>query len=345
MTIEQRATDTSLLLRLGTVGPYLLLSVFVSTNGLLVFSNLPADPIPDIVAFALVAGAAVRLALPANPLPLTWTVVTATVPVLASILVSSTLPHTLSLGYLNWYLGASSFLMFFLALRNRILWAWCGLLAMCVATVTWVLLLGFGILDGINLVVRHAGILLIGTFFAVAFSRASSRIETLQAVQSHRSALESAAEAAIDIRVSKTAELDGIARGMLTKIAAGEQLSMQDRADCLLMEANLRDSVRAQALHREPVIGEARAARARGVEVTLLDDSGIGLSAGLQDVQELTRLAGIVADELRGTRRGRLTARVLPIDREILATVIIDSGDETRSIEIPRSSNLSRSNI
>jgi hypothetical protein len=123
---------------------------------------------------------------------------------------------------------------------------------------------------------------------------------------------------------------------MLIQLSSGTPLSNVDRASCLLLEASLRDSVRARSLHREPVESEANAARSRGVEVTLLDDSGCTDLSEIIGARAHERLLAAVAHELRESVSGRLTARVVPMDREVLATITRDAGGPSEILEVTR---------
>ena len=70
-----------------------------------------------------------------------------------------------------------------------------------------------------------------------------------------------------------------------------------EKLACELLEAQLRDSLRAPGFQKNHVIDAVRAARNRGVEVVLLDDHGMdGANADVRDrihssiVRELTAI-------------------------------------------------------
>jgi hypothetical protein len=329
-------TGTSSVLQLGSIGAWMVLALFLITQVVLATLNPLPNLLLDFSALLLTCVAAVFLAMPGDTLPIVTTVIIATVPTVVATLMSFTLPASSNLGYSAWHFGADGFLMFFLALRNRPGWAWAGLAGMWAVTLIWSNLSGLGTGEGIALVQREAGVLLIGTLFNFGFSRTSARVSALQCVQLEKQRLSAEGEASMETRVKRTAHLDRSATAMLIRLSSGTPLSDEDRASCLLLEASLRDSVRARSLHREPVESEANAARFRGVEVTLLDDSGCTDLSGIIGARVHERLLAAVAHELRESVSGRLTARVVPMDREILATITRDTGGPSEILEVTR---------
>ena len=101
--------------------------------------------------------------------------------------------------------------------------------------------------------------------------------------------------------------------------------------DARLLEAQLRDGIRAPGLDDPAVRAAAWQARRRGVSVLLLDDGDGSRAPG-----ELTRLADVVVSVLADATDGRVTARILPPGRELLATVTIDSTERSERIEVSR---------
>ena len=329
-------TGTSSVLQLGSVSAWLVLTLFLGTQIVLAILNPLPNLALDFSALLLTCAAAVALAIPGDTLPLVTTVIIAAVPTVVATLMSFTLPASSNLGYGAWHFGADGFLMFFLALRNRPWWAWAGLAGMWAVTLLWSNLIGLGIGVGIALVEREAGVLLIGTLFNLGFTRTSAKISALHRVQLHKEGLAAEAQASIQTRMERTAHLDRSTTAMLKRLSAESPISDEDRASCLLLEASLRDSVRARSLDREPVMSEAKAARSRGIEVTLLDDSGCDDLSEVVGAEVHGRLLAAVAQRLHDTASGRLTARVLPIDREVLATITREAGGPSETLEVSR---------
>src|SRR5690606_40103107 len=111
------------------------------------------------------------------------------------------------------------------------------------------------------------------------------------------------------------AELDKVARPILERIAGGADLDPAERRECRLLEAELRDRLRAPELATEEIGRAARVARARGVEVVLLDDGGFA------DVPDAVReqVVELAVAELTRAESGTVTVRVLPPGRSMLA--------------------------
>ena len=103
------------------------------------------------------------------------------------------------------------------------------------------------------------------------------------------------------------------------------------RLECAVLEAELRDSLRAPSLVDVDVSEAARHARKRGVEVVLVDDGGS--DDVTPDVRE--RLLRHVGSTLDGADAGSVTVRVLPPNRPVLATMLIrDPVHGSRRIEL-----------
>ncbi|MEB0307032.1 hypothetical protein QN345_17175, partial [Cryobacterium sp. 10I1] len=183
----------------------------------------------------------------------------------------------------------------------------------------WALLNGLGVADGLTLVVRHAATLLAGAVFAVGLTRSTRTLAVLNRERAVSIATTASAEAGVTERESELARVNALARPALERLAGGEDLDPPLRAECLIVEATLRDAIRARTLFVEPVITAARAARLRGVDVTLLDDSGG------RPPEVLAAVAGIVAGQLDLLDAGRLTARLLPPGRDDVASLVVES--------------------
>lgn len=108
---------------------------------------------------------------------------------------------------------------------------------------------------------------------------------------------------------------------VLTRLASEAPLDEQDRSACASLEGQLRDEYRAGVLARDPLNAAVRAARARGVDVVLLDDGDGSASDGLID--EVARWMAPLVD---GAHE-RVLGRLLPPGRSAVATIVTD--DET----------------
>jgi hypothetical protein len=118
---------------------------------------------------------------------------------------------------------------------------------------------------------------------------------------------------------------------VLARLAAGEPVDARLAAECALLESAVRDSIRGRRLVDEAVAAAVRAARSRGVTVTLLDD-GEGRRAS--DAAAVARTRALVAEVLGRLSGGSLTARLAPRGTTV-ATVVVtarDAGDAVAGI-------------
>lgn len=148
-----------------------------------------------------------------------------------------------------------------------------------------------------------------------------------------------AASATRDAARSAQAELLAIGREagpVLRKIAGGGSLTPTERAEIRLLEARLRDRIRATSLAREPVAEACDRARRNGADVLLLDDGGGAVEL---PPQLLDRVAEIV----RRVAGGRVIVRVLPPGRDTLVTVLVDHGGRVRAEALGATGTIVRS--
>lgn len=206
----------------------------------------------------------------------------------------------------------------FMCARGRTVAAWVGMLAVCVV---WAARSGQGAGYGIAISLINLALLVMASFFTWTIRPAARRIFALHRETTLRVAVAAADTAALAERDRRLRQPDEIARPLLARIARGYAVSADDRIACQLLEAHLRDTLRALALDTPALAQPVREARARGVEVVLLDDRG------MDDADEAvrTRVHGQVARLVAAAEDGTLTVRVLPPGQFVLAT-ILDSG-------------------
>ncbi len=275
-------------------------------------------------------GAVVLIWVPGDPLPMahTWAL-TATGPV-ACALVFSVLPVPAANPMQTWPLGAVTALYAFMGVRGRTWYAWLGMIATITTCVVWSTLTGQGAAHGIGMSVINLAPLLMSTFFAYTIRPSARDIFTLREQTTQRIAAEAADTAVLDERDRQLRRLDAQARPLLDRIASGDPLSDDERLACRLLEAHPRDSVRAPALIDPAVVDAAHGARARGVDVILLDDHAS------DDADDATRRRFLdhVAAELDAADTGTVTVRVLPPGRAAMATILCSTDTDTRRVEI-----------
>lgn len=95
-----------------------------------------------------------------------------------------------------------------------------------------------------------------------------------------------------------------------------------------LLEAELRDEIRAPFFTGTAVVEAARRARGRGIEVLLLDDRGNGHRA--EDKENEARLRDLIVARataaLDEAVAGRVVVRACPAGRRWAATILTDAG-------------------
>jgi len=287
------------------------------------------SPWPTLIAVVILAAVGLAVSLDRGDrlsLPVTiFTIVAG--PVMAA-LVSWNLLYG---GYTQWYFGASTVALFFVAIRGRIVLAWIGYALLSATILIWGTTTDIGVTNAVVLVARQIPILIIGTLFATGLRRTGDDIERVTAAASIGAIAEAGAEAARRERDQRLDDLGGFATSLLEKLASGAPLTADDRINFAVAEAEVRDSVRARSLRLPTVIVAAREARRRGVEVVLLDDS----DPESNDPHELERVGTELASALDASVDGRVTARLLPPGRDALATIVVD-GSRYERLEITR---------
>ncbi len=287
-------------------------------------------PWPTIVGLVLFAVACAILTLDVSPrLSMRSTLIVAGIGVVNCILISWQLT---AVGHSQWYFGAGTVAMFFVSLRGRIALAWVGFAAMAAVIVVWGATSQFGLEVVAMIIGRQAPIVLVGTLFAAGLRRTAGTIDRLIAETSLKATAEAVAEATREERSRRLASLNEFATPLLARLVAGQPIAESERLEFAAAEAALRDGLRARALAVPAVVGAARAARGRGVEVLLLDDSAPG-DLSRDDIQ---RAAAITAAALDAAADGTVTARLLPPGRANIATVVVD-GSVPQSFEVARS--------
>ncbi|WOQ68726.1 hypothetical protein RYJ27_08355 [Microbacterium limosum] len=311
--------DVSAMLRLTEWPAYVVFAVFTATNAFNTFATLDevGSPAIAVLALACVTIAGLILLLPApDPYPLRLTLLVLALTTTAA-LTTWNIPPGSTPGWSAWFWGASGLVLLMVALRGRIILAWTGFTVMVGVAVWWELAAGLSALDGIMFVTRHGAMLLVGTFFALYLRGAASQIRRLQEAEVMRSREQEAARAAMAEQRARVERLRTFTDPALRLLASDAALTDADREEFRLLEATLRDWLRADGLATEPILTAARDARSRGVDVTLLDDRGeSGMDAAARALLDAT-----VSRALRAQRDGDVVVRVLPSGRGMLATI------------------------
>jgi len=301
----------------------LILALFVFVHGLLALINIvPGRPIVLMFgAYLAIVFSAVALMRPLrSPFPRSQVALALVLSGVGAVLMFGYLPAHNEAPFAHWHLGAITLILVVLAARGQIRSAWVGYAVLALLAIGWAVETGQSGLVGVELVSRHAGTLLAGTLFVVGLGRSERALRVLTQGDLARARQDATTVAAIRERKAQLRRVNALARPTLLRLAEPHALSIEERAQCLLVEASLRDAIRGRALFVPPVINAVRAARQRGVEVTVLDDSAD------TPPEQLDTLARTVADVLDTIEHGRITLRVLPAGRADVATLVIESG-------------------
>ncbi|MBB3038141.1 hypothetical protein [Hoyosella altamirensis] len=296
-------------------------------------SSVLEYPVVAAVAITAIAlgGFAIVFAK-SDPLPLRAALpLGAIAPVLALLfsfqLTPGELPHNAT-----WYVNAVTFIVCFTALRGRILIAWISMGMMAAVLTWWGLSHGEGLAFGFWRTAFSANLLLLATILAFTMRPVARTVFALQEGALQRAAEQASTTAILEERDERLQRLNELVRPLLELIASGTELTADEREECRLIEGQLRDSLRARALAVAPIQESAKHARQRGVDVVLLDDGGLtGASAEI-----VSRVRKAISSVLDDALNGRVTARVLPNGRDVLATILSTSNDFTTRITINR---------
>ena len=325
-------TDVTSILRLTGLGGRLLLTFYALATTVIVVLNLGklVSPALGLVALGLLYAALFVLAMPGKePFGRLATVsiiglVSAITTIEAWNLATPDDP-----GYSNWHMGAITFVYLVLALRGRTTQAWVGYILFAGIEIASSFSGGTALaIVGVD-VARQASTLLIGSLFGLFLRRASRTITAIQETQLSRAAARAATAAATGERERQVARLENDARPALDRILSGEEFTAAEREGFELLEASLRDGIRAAGFSGERLVSETREARARGIQVVLLDDRGAEL-----DETERTRVEDALITQLRESAEGTITARLSPFGREEIATIVVDEGGAYRRVVV-----------
>ena len=230
-------------------------------------------------------------------------------------------------GWDHWTAGAGTFLACGLVLRGRGRQAWAAMVLMVAGTTAWTLATGGSLLVVGAYNGGHVLTLALWSLTAMWSDRAYRAIgfqqRRLQSVRAQRRAEEETERVLMEARASVARR----ALPVLREIASGV-IDEGIRTRARLLEAELRDEIRAACFTGTAVVGAARRARARGVDVVLLDDAG-STAEGMTEApppegSERSRLVKVVARFLEGVDRGRVVVRVPPRSRGLLVVATRD---------------------
>ena len=241
---------------------------------------------------------------------------------LANLLVLGPITTMVYPGYASWSLGTGWLLCVLLLLRGGPVPAWIAMASLGVTTFLWAFVTGRSLFVALGLMVGQLVAMTVWT----AMERGS------------RSIMRSVAEAELETRAAQAQQiasrtslillgrrLDALAekaRPILTELARADVPTTDSLKDAAILEAGLRDEIRAPSLCDPSLVAAALDARRRGVEVVLLDDRGE--TPLPEKLRSIVCLAGV--DALAHAGVGRVVIRLLPAGRRNVASVLVPEG-------------------
>jgi hypothetical protein len=199
--------------------------------------------------------------------------------------------------YSTWYVGGMSALLGVLAARGKSIFAW-----LAAASVAWLIVLKDGV-SGLGEVGIEGMAILIAAASATAFAlkRADREVFELQeAEMAAEEAIIRAEAAGVERRLRLQNVLQRVLPALSYISANRENLTAGEQEKLLQLEASLRDDIRGKSLLNERVRQAAAEARARGVEVLILDEGGLSEVAELQLDHMLERVAKAIDSVMTG---------------------------------------------
>lgn len=329
------ATTAPHLVGLTSTGAALFAAAYLLVEALRPFEQVQPGVfgLPFVLALlVLVVGAVVVLAPSPDPLPRGRAAAVAACAVGAAAL--NVLPLGAGVEYLPgvlWAWSPATMLLALVCVRGRPLTAWAGAAAVSGAYLLW---RGQPTVEFAGDVgfstVWQALLLTVWTLFATAIRKQVRRINTTRERLVGLAAERAEAQARLDARDEQLSYLDAVARPLLERMVVEGTLDPAGQRDARLVEARLRDRIRARALATEEVLDAAQAARRRGVEVVMLDDGALDRA----DEELRGRVSAAVVDGLRASEQGRITVRVLPPGRPTVCTIVHADENRYRRAEI-----------
>ena len=286
--------------------------------------------VPVVLALALMAVSGGALVAPwpgrVVPTPVAWgsaaTVGVTNLAVLVMIRNTAGWP-----GWSSWSAGASMLLLALLLIRQCTLEAVVGFAGLEAAIVAWVVIQGRPPFLIVSFSIGHV-LTFVFWFALVRWSGiATSAIKRSLKAESRARLDKELHVSANRAMAVKLADVSVRVRGTLEAIR-DQELTPELSMKALLLEAELRDEIRAPYFTGTEVVAAARRARNRGVEVVLFDDRGDATRGGSTQYEERlrTRIVERAVAALDEAGAGRVVVRACPAGRPWAATILTDAG-------------------
>ena len=224
--------------------------------------------------------------------------------------------------YSTWYVGGMSALLGVLAARGQGMFAW-----LAAASVAGLIFLEDGV-AGLAEVGIEGMAILIAAASATAFALKRADREVLELQKTEIAAEEASirSEAAAQERRLRLQNVLERALPALSYIAANrDRLNADEQKKLLQLEASLRDDIRGKSLLNAIVRNAVAAARARGVEVLILDEGGL---SQLTQV-ELATILDRVAKAIDSVGSGKVVVRSPRGEKWVVTLMATRPGTQT----------------
>ncbi len=233
-----------------------------------------------------------------------------------------------------WITGPPALIVAMLAMRGRPSSAALGFVVTLAVAAWWSSVDAGDALRGVLLIGPSGGFVAIAIVYAAVNRALAGALADAQRQAADAAAEAAAIRAAADERALHLAPITALARPLLARLAEERNaVDAQMRLECSVIEAHLRDLLRARALCTPDVVDAIDAARRRGVSVTLLDDRAVD-----RDPTDLPSLDEQIRDRLvealRGAADGAVRIRALPPGRSAAVTVVVDTSAGHRLTEL-----------
>ncbi len=248
--------DVRELLGLRTTAAAVVVGAFIATFLLLALTTAPPTAKSlwaETSAWIVVSAAAVTLIRTAgDPLPYRTTLALMLAGPISLNLVFAVVPIPID-GLLQlWPLSAATAIYTYMCVRGRTWWAWLGMTATLASCAWWAQRTGQSAGYGIGISAINLAPLLMATFFAWTIRPAARDIFALREQTIIRVAAEAADTAILDERDQQLRRLDNLARPLLQHLATDEDITDEQQLACTLLEAHLRDTLRAPPFSTPP---------------------------------------------------------------------------------------------
>jgi hypothetical protein len=229
-------------------------------------------------------------------------------------------------GYALWFPAFVWIPMAGLALRGHSALALVGTALSAATTLAWAAdEPGADIMvDGLYRVVSPSASVVVALGIALLVRQYGEEVERAHAEQLEAARLSAGAQAAEEERRVRLAQIEQIAAPVLLRLRDGAEVDERLATECRLLEAALRDGIRGRHLVDAAVRETLWAARTRGVEVTLLDDSGTEAGGGAPPLADVVRRCTV--ELVEKLERGSVTVRLSAPDEATLVVLTQDAG-------------------